>query len=131
MLKKSLLLSALMIGAASVGVLAAQHLRGGDSLSKMPPEMQFLHHACSTGGHGPSTSSHVPDAFAKALELTSAQQTEIDRLAAEACAQMARTHASIHNVLTPEQQAKVKELHGGDHGADGIHAIMKKRHGGK
>ena len=131
MLKKSLLLAVLMVGAASVGVLAAQHLRSGESVSKMAPEMQFIHHACSTSGHGQSTNSHVPDALAKVLELTAAQQTEIDRLAADACAQMAKIHASIHSVLTPEQQAKLKELHGGDHGAEGIHAIMKRLHGGK
>ena len=132
MLKKSLLLAAVMIGGASVGVIGAQHFQStADPMANLPPEVQFMHHACAPGAEGQSLTSHIPEPLAKELALTSTQQTEIDRLATEACSQMVRAHESILNLLTPEQRAKVKELHGGDHGPEGIHAKMRRLlHGG-
>src|SRR5262245_9605084 len=130
MLKKSMLFVVAMVGAASVGVVAAQHFQGSHATTTTDPAIQFLHHACTATTGGATRQPHVPDDLAKALELTAAQQAEIDRIATDACAQLTRIHESMLNVLTPEQRAKVNAMHGGEHGADGMHEIMKKLHGG-
>ena len=41
----------------------------------------------------------------------------------------ARAHAGIMNVLTPEQRAKVHELHKGGHSDSTTHEVMRKLHG--
>ena len=63
--------------------------------------------------HQAAATNHVPEALATALGLTKEQTKKIDQLASEACAAMMKYHEQILAVLTPEQQAKMKELHGG------------------
>jgi len=66
--------------------------------------------------------------MADKLELTTEQRTTVERVVTEACAAMAKYHEQIHAALTPEQREKLKALHAHDEG--GLHAIMKKLHGG-
>ena len=67
--------------------------------------------------------------MAEELGLTAEQRATVERVTTEACAAIARYHEQILDVLTPEQREKLKELHGHDDG--GIHAILKKLHGGR
>jgi Spy/CpxP family protein refolding chaperone len=88
---------------------------------------QMLHASCTASGE--NQTPHVPAHFAQLLELTPAQSAEIDRLAVEACAAMSRIHEGMMDVLTPEQRAKVAELHkgGGHHTVVG--EWLRKLHG--
>ena len=90
-----------------------------------------LHDGCGTG-HTASTNdkSHVPAQIAQTLELTSAQLAEIERMSAELCQAITKAHEGMMNVLTPQQRAKIAELHGGGHEAGGLHALMRRLHGG-
>ena len=96
-----------------------------------------LHDGCApAGGHGTDTTgtSHLPPHLTQALDLTTAQLADIDRMSAELCQAINKTHEGIMNVLTPEQRVRVAELHGaghgGDHHAGGLHAFFRKLHGG-
>ena len=98
------------------------------------PMHAALHGEClaTDAAAGETRKSHVPDHFAQALGLTSAQQADIDRLGSELCQTINKVHQAMMNVLTPEQRAKIAELHGGGHDAAGLHALMMKLHkGGK
>jgi hypothetical protein len=117
--------------ASGAAVFAAQHVKPA-----APPShaamFAGLHSGCDSGNPAAGTpATHVPAHFTQALELTPAQTTDINRLAAEACEVMKRTHEAIHNVLTPEQRAKVASIHGDGHGMAGIHSFFRKLHGGK
>ncbi|MGH7948712.1 MAG: hypothetical protein ACREQF_05785, partial [Candidatus Binataceae bacterium] len=93
--------------------------------------LEILHSLCAdSSAAAGATNAHVPEHFAKVLDLSSAQLSDIERIAADACAVMRRTHESILQVLTPEQRTRVRELHGGGHEAGGMHAFFKKLHGG-
>jgi hypothetical protein len=97
------------------------------------PGHDAMHSECVAGDAtaGTAGKSHVPDHFAQALGLTTAQQSDIDRLSNELCQAINKTHQAMLNVLTPEQRSKIAELHGGQgHGAAGLHALMMKMHGG-
>ena len=50
-------------------------------------------------------------------------------MAGEACTAMARIHEQMMNVLTPEQRAKLHELHKNGHGDSAIVEFFKKLHG--
>ncbi len=119
--------------AASIAVIAAQHREGAGATpnSAAHPAFQFLHSACAShgAGHGQDARAHVPPDFAKALDLTSTQLSEIERMATEACAAMTRIHEQMMNVLTPEQRAKVHELHKSGHGGGAFLELLKKLHG--
>jgi len=101
---------AVVFVAGSIAVITAQH---------HPPAghhpLQLLHSMCTdaTAATGQVPNAHVPEHFAKMLDLSASQLSDIERIAGEACAVMRRTHENILQVLTPEQRAKVKELHGG------------------
>ena len=112
----------------SIALIAAQH-RDATTTAHRP--VQFLHSLCAeaSAAGGQTAKAHVPEHFAKMLDLSSAQLADIERIAAEACAVMMRTHEGILQVLTPEQRAKVRELHGDDH-ADGLVGLFKRLHGG-
>lgn len=95
----------------SIAVIAAQH--GAPAVRHQP--LQMLHSLCAdSAAAGEAPKPHVPEHFAKLLDLSTAQVADIERIAADACAVMRRTHENILQVLTPEQRAKVRELHGGD-----------------
>ena len=97
------------------------------------PDHAVMHSECLTGDATTNTAgkSHVPDHIAQALGLTSAQQADIDKLSNELCQAISKTHQAMLNVLTPEQRAKIADLHGGTgHSAAGLHALMMKLHGG-
>ena len=96
--------------AASIAVLSAQHRPPG---AHHP--LQLMHSLCGEpAAAGQTAKAHVPEHLAKMLELSSAQLADIERIAGEACEAMRRTHDNILQVLTPDQRAKVRELHGGD-----------------
>jgi Spy/CpxP family protein refolding chaperone len=67
--------------------------------------------------------------LAAKLELTPEQRATVERVTAEACAAMARYHQQILDVLTPDQQTKLKELH--ESGPSGLHSLFRKLHGGR
>lgn len=120
------------IAAASVVVLAAQHVRPAPSAgSSVNPFFHFLQQTCAdpNATDVDAVKAHVPEHFAKMLELTSAQVSELDRLSTDACRSLARAHVGIMNALTPEQRAKLHELHKGGHGDSTIHEMMRKLHG--
>ena len=138
--------SRLILGIASVGtavgmfafagrpqmVFANQHVaaqHGQRTSHDAVPDHAIMHAECLAGDT--AGKSHVPDHFAQALGLTTAQQSDIDKLSNELCQAISKTHQAMLNVLTPEQRAKIAELHGGTgHDAGGLHALMMKMHGG-
>ena len=140
MTKASLILGTVTVALASgIAVFAAQqqqHDRGAQhhQVATHAGMSAFagLHDGCPASGGAANTSakSHVPEHFAQMLELTSTQLADIDRLSAELCQAITKAHESMMNVLTPQQREKVAQLHGGDHEPSGIHALMKRLHGG-
>ena len=132
----------LILGTAAVAlasglmVYAAQHERGTQHQSATAHTglsmFAAMHDGCGTG-HGANTTerSHVPAHLAQALELTSAQLADIERMSAELCQAINKAHEGMLNVLTPQQRAKIAELHGGGHEAGGLHALLRRLHGGK
>ena len=121
------LVGAAVVVAGSLAVIYAQHA----ATAGTHQPLQMLHSLCGeSGAAGEAPKPHVPEHFAKMLDLSSTQLADIERIAGEACAVMRRTHESILQVLTPEQRAKVRELHGGEHETGGLHALLKKIHGG-
>jgi len=116
---------------ASTMVVVAAH---GRADAGVPAELQFMHDACSTAGADGQTQSHFPADLAQKLELTTAQSAEIDRLAAEGCATIMRTHQQMLNLLTAEQRTKIQQMHN-DGSLHAIHAYLyemfKTLHGGK
>ena len=53
--------------------------------------------------------------LAAVLGLTAEQSVAVERATNEFCAAMKKFHEQVHEVLTPEQRAKLKALHGDDH----------------
>lgn len=81
-----------------------------------------------TQQHAPTAVSASPVTdLAAELKLTERQAAEIDRIASEACAAMAKYHEQILAMLTPEQRVKMQELHGGDDSPLAI--FFRKLHG--
>lgn len=116
--------SAILI-TGSMAVIAAQHVTPA---ARHQP-LQMLHSLCTDpAAAGETAKAHVSEHFSKMLDLSSAQLADIERIATEACAVMRRTHESILRVLTPEQRAKIREHHGGDHD-DVVAEFFKKLHG--
>ena len=126
----------LVVLAGGIVVFAAQQplhprLVQHQVLATHAPALAGHHEGCAAGdATSTADKSHVPAHLAQALELTTAQVAEIDRMSAEICQAMAKAHDAMMKVLTPEQRARIAELHGGDHSATGLHAFMKKLHGG-
>ena len=84
--------------AGSMAVITAQHL--APAATHHP--MQMLHSMCGEPSpSGGTQKAHVPEHLAKMLDLSSAQLGDIERIAADACAVMQKTHESILQVLTP------------------------------
>ena len=132
MRKTLFVVSTVVIAAASLVVLAAQHVRPAASAgSPVNPFFHFLHETCAdpNATDVDAAKARVPEHFAKMLELTSAQVSELDKMATDTCQALARAHVGMMNVLTPEQRAKVHELHKGGHSDSTIHELMRKLHG--
>jgi Spy/CpxP family protein refolding chaperone len=127
-MKKALYVLAAAVIVASTMVVAAQH---GNTDSALPSEMKFMHDACGPGDARGQTPSHIPDHLSQALELTPAQSSEIDRLAAEGCATIIRTHQQILDLLTPEQRATIAQMHSDGSAHAYLMELFKKLHGGK
>src|SRR5262245_55150587 len=117
---------------AGIAVVVAQHREGAGTTAQSHHPMEMLHSMCGDTGTADrhATRPHVPQDLAKAIELTAAQLTTIEQKVGEACAAMQRFHEEIMNVLTPAQQSKLRELHGGGHVESGIHDWLRKLHGG-
>ena len=145
-MRKSLfVLGVALIAIASVIVIKAQHQTDGlqAPAAGLTSDAMFVHHVCDehSGLDGATSGHHVPAEVASALELTDAQQTELDRKAVDACAAIARLHEDMMSVLTPEQQAKMQafhKAHSAGHGTgalmsthDALMSWMKKLHGGQ
>ena len=116
--------AALGLAAASVVVISAQHHGDGQKAHAVTSHQMMSH----CGSDEEATRAHHAH-FAAALGLTTDQTATIERVATEACAAMARYHEQILAVLTPEQRAKLQELHGARDGG-GQPAAAVKRHGG-
>jgi Spy/CpxP family protein refolding chaperone len=114
--------AALLAAAASVAVINAQHT---------PPVHHATHQVCAphAPASGETAASDHASLLAAKLELTSEQRATVERVSSEACAAMAKYHQQILDVLTPEQQAKLRELH--EDGQSDLHAWFKKLHGGR
>jgi len=143
MRKALFLLGLATIAGMSIIVISAQPQDANPSAAiASDPNAMFVHAFCAQD-HARTTEErthHMPAEIAAALELTDAQQTELDRKAVEACATIARVHEDMLAVLTPEQRTKMEEMHG-VHGAihssghEGLHAAIvswiKQLHGAK
>jgi Spy/CpxP family protein refolding chaperone len=89
------------------------------------------HAAAATQHHAATAAASSPvETLAAELKLTAQQAAEIDRLATEACAAMAKYHEQVLAVLTPEQRAKMQALHGGTDAESPLAAFFRKLHGG-
>ena len=112
---------ALLAAAASVAVISAQHT---------PPGHHVPHQICAPhAASGDAAATDHAALLAAKLELTSEQRATVERVSTEACAAMAKYHQQILDVLTPEQQAKLKGLHGA--GQSDLHGWFRKLHGGR
>ena len=110
-----------LAAAASVAVISAQ---------STPPSHHGPHQVCAPhGASGDAAPADHAAFLAVKLELTSDQRTTVARVSDEACAAMVKYHQQILDVLTPEQQAKLNELHGA--GQSNLHAWFRKLHGGR
>jgi Spy/CpxP family protein refolding chaperone len=127
-MQKALYVLAAAVIVASTIVVAAQH---GSADAGVSPELQFIHHACGAPSADGQTPSHIPADIAQALELTPDQTSQIDKLAADGCATIVRTHEQILNLLTPEQRAKVMQMHSDGSAHAYLMELFKKLHGGK
>jgi Spy/CpxP family protein refolding chaperone len=120
--------AAAVIG-TSVAVISGQHAPAVHSAQQSsPPHAMVLHLCESAQGSSGETADRHTSMMAEKLGLTTEQRATVERVTTEACAAMAKYHEQILDVLTPEQREKLKKLHGHDDG--GIHAILKKLHGG-
>jgi Spy/CpxP family protein refolding chaperone len=130
-MRRTLLVAAAVVIAMTAGIaLVAQHRQAGVSESGDP--FAIFHHACLTGDTaGAGLADHVRKQLAPALDLTAAQVADVERIAGEACTAMRKIHESMMNVLTPDQQRKLQDLHSSGHGTSGLHDLMKKLHGGR
>ncbi len=122
--------------ASGLALYAAQHQTS--SVHTAPSMLATLHDGCAAGQRhtaGATEQAHapaqVPAHLAQALELTPSQLADIERMSAELCQAIIKAHERMLNVLTPQQRARIAELHGGDHKADGLHALLRRLHGGK
>src|SRR5688572_30023473 len=103
-----------VILATSVGVITAQHgqrthaPQTHEARTHQATAHQTPHDMC--GSHAGGAGHH--EEIAATLGLTPEQTATIERLSTEACAAMAKYHEQIQAVLTPEQRAKMQELHG-------------------
>lgn len=70
---------------------------------------EFVQQLCES--HEAAAESHHA-AMAATLSLSPEQLSEITRISTEACAVLTKYHEQILAVLTPEQRAKVEQLHG-------------------
>jgi len=111
---------------ATVAAIGAQHVPNTHAAAThattghvFVQQMCESHEAAAAGHHA---------AMAAALGLTAEQLSSVDRISAEACAVLAKYHEQILSVLTPEQRAKMKELHGA--GGDDAKPHAAPRHGG-
>ena len=138
MTKASLILGTVAVTlVGGIAVFAAQHTARPAQHPQVATHAGMsafagLHDGCPTAGSETSSPGkpHVPEHFAQMLELTSTQLADIDRLSAELCQAITKAHESMMNVLTSQQREKIARLHGGDREPSGIHALMKKLHGG-
>jgi Spy/CpxP family protein refolding chaperone len=130
-MRRTLFVAAAVVIAMTAGIaLVAQHRQAGVSESGDP--FAIFHHACLTGDTaGAGLADHVRKQLAPALDLTAAQVADVERIAGEACTAMRKIHESMMNVLTPDQQRKLQDLHSSGHGTSGLHDLMKKLHGGR
>ncbi|HEX7780484.1 MAG TPA: hypothetical protein VF424_14650 [Vicinamibacterales bacterium] len=119
-MRRNLFVLAALVVMASAGILVyAQH-----GAPRGASHAQFFHAGCAQNPTDAQT-GHVPEHLSTYLSLTPAQTAEIDKLAAQAC----QLHQQFLNVLTPEQQEKLKQLHGGGDAPSGLHEWFKKLHG--
>jgi Spy/CpxP family protein refolding chaperone len=120
-------LAAAVVAASTIVVVAAH----GSSNAGVPAELKLMHDGCTQTGPDGQTQSHIPADLAQKLELTSQQSADIDRLAAEGCATILRTHQQILDLLTPEQRAKIQQMHSDGSAHAYLYEMFKKLHGGK
>jgi len=117
---------------ALLGLVAALVIGGSAAaLSQHAPAVHSGQHASSPHAammHACDSPEHI-SMMAEKLDLTTEQRATVERVATEACAAMAKYHEQILAALTPEQREKLKAVHAHDEG--GLHAIMKKLHGGR
>ena len=114
-----------LVFTGGIAVIGAQHLTHAPSAR---PEMLMMHHACANEPVDGQNQSHVPQHLATMLNLSAAQMAELDTMATQACQTMARIHADMLQVLTPEQRERMAELHRG-RGPSGVVAWLRQLHG--
>jgi Spy/CpxP family protein refolding chaperone len=146
-MRHRIIAGAFVAAAGSVAVVIAQHPTAhqpAQHSSRPSHAVCGMHHATASDAtqqhssrlhagsqhHAAAPSSHGGDVIA-ALKLNQHQAAEIDRLATEACAAMSKYHEQIVAVLTPEQRAKMNEMHAQGHADSPLAAFFKRLHGGK
>ena len=113
-------LGAILIGLAAVVGVSAQHRPAAPATHVAGTAHQIpFQHLCTQGADASAEASRKhAAAFASALNLTAEQLVVVERAVAEACSVMAKLHEEVAAVLTPEQRAKLQEMHkthGGGH----------------
>ena len=122
-------LGAAAVIATSAAVISGQHAPAAHAEQHASPSHATVLKLCQPTGE--QADRHL-SMMAEHLALTSEQRASVERLTTEACAAMAKYHEQILAVLTAEQRAQLKYLHG--HGAaddneSALHTLMKKLHG--
>jgi len=136
-MQNRIILGALFAVVAGVGVVLAQHTTPHQSpqhASRPDHAVCGNHHGTGTPvsqhhGSTASASSHA-SSFASILKLTAQQASDVDRITSEACAAMVKYQEQLLAVLTPEQRAKLQEMHGQGHADSPLATFFKRLHGG-
>jgi Spy/CpxP family protein refolding chaperone len=122
---------AILVAAASVVAVTAHAYGIQSPAAAAPVEHRVISRMCEgvSGAAGTSDSDHHAQ-MAAALGLSPDQRANIDRIAGEACAAMAKYHDEILAQLTPEQRSSLHKLHPDSRDLSFIHRLMRKLHGG-
>ena len=146
-MRNRIIAGAFLAAAGSAAVVMAQHPtthQPARHSSRPSHAVCGMHHATASDAtqqhsgqshaasqhHAAAPSSHGGDVIA-ALKLNQHQAAEIHRLATEACAAMSKYHELILAVLTPEQRAKMNEMHAQGHADSPLAAFFQRLHGGR
>ena len=98
---------------AAAAVVGAQHSPTHARPAATDGHQIPFHHLCgATTAPGENRAATHSAQLKAALSLSDAQAATVDRVTTEACEALKKFHEEIIAVLTPEQRARLHDLHG-------------------
>jgi Flp pilus assembly protein TadD len=110
-------LGAVTMVLALTAVSAQQDQRSHAAQTHPGQHRMSLEQVCAPhmSADGAQTSAQHTAHLASVLGLTADQSVAVERATNEFCAAMKKFHEQVHEILTPEQRAKLRALHGDGH----------------